>query len=1029
MVLLAVLVLPAVAQMKTGRGMIDFNKTFKLDDKLIPNIQITLLETNAPGCMYIPGEQPAITFQFENKTGKPIKVAGKAELMQYAARGIPGDIWMSKVIKLRDCGTTPVEVDLPARGWKNITIKPKLPPEKGGYALILDLGDHGRDFICGIARIFKPVTERIQYPKQSLDNMEPAVLERLGVQAIRKGWGYHNSEHPGYKENLEKLAAEMEKFHQHKVTIVLEFGAGRHDRPIPVTFRTHLTEDGRLKGGKGDMCWMPKDDEDFEEFVYKIACKHGWPKGPITGFMLWNEPWEGLSISGWGADMIRYRKIYKHIGKAVERARKDAKVDILVGGCDSSTNTWDKLFPDGSDEMMKYFDFCSIHYQGMSAPVLHPEWRNRKLNKGRVLIWDTESWVANTDDRVAGVVATNRAAGYDRALGVFFGNICTQMSHNRSHWDRIKTENGIVKHKRPLFAWPVAASMSAVQHFIGEREFKEILFTKGLPWVYVFDGLKDNPDDGTIVVIGDIGAAFTRSEQMLFRNVRSLRDAESRARLQKRIESLPEGARERKKLEGQMGRYLPMLGCSMTVAAPDDTFGLFDFYGNRAPTRNGRITIPLNSKGYFLRARPDRKGSFAKLVKAVRTATIKGYEPAEIIAHDMLKPIDQNPVLRVDVNNILNRPIKGQLSVTLGKLQVEHDRDIALGPHESKQVKVKVTGGKPTANNTYKLDVRFDAGGDGVAVHSEDMHVNYIVKRTIKVDGKLDDWKEVLPQNIIANEKAKQTITEAAWLPFVKFDVGAESGFASGFLAYDDKYFYFAAKIVDSSKHPGVVRFATRDDDQYFYPKVSYEVKNDRYGVPVERKEYVWPDGVRRYTYRTWPLLPDGRASRFDNVQIAFNAIPRGEDGWLSHLPGRMPGFTYYKCTDYEYALNAVAPKYGGGFEVWRLQIPGMPRKHFYPRQPKHPLEGPAKGAKLITKHEENTRITEVALPWSEIPHVKKLLDAGKTVKFTFGVNNNTRGPVMELAKERSVSKRNGMALHCDWSEHWANELEFAFEK
>lgn len=114
--------------------------------------------------------------------------------------------------------------------------------------------------------------------------------------------------------------------------------------------------------------------------------------------MLWNEPWEGLSISGWGADMLRYRRIYKHMGRAAERAREDARVDVLVGGGDSSSNSWDKLFPDGSEEFMPYFDFCSIHYQGMSAPVLHPEWRSREVGNGRVLIWDTESWVANTDD-------------------------------------------------------------------------------------------------------------------------------------------------------------------------------------------------------------------------------------------------------------------------------------------------------------------------------------------------------------------------------------------------------------------------------------------------------------------------------------------------------------------------------------------------------------------------------------------------------------------------------------------------------
>jgi hypothetical protein len=34
----------------------------------------------------------------------------------------------------------------------------------------------------------------------------------------------------------------------------------------------------------------------------------------------------------------------------------------------------------------------------------------------------------------------------------------------------------------------------------------------------------------------------------------------------------------------------------------------------------------------------------------------------------------------------------------------------------------------------------------------------------------------------------------------------------------------------------------------------------------------------------------------------------------------------------------------------------------------------------------------------------------------------------MELSKRRSVAKRNA-SFHVDWIEHWANELEFAFEK
>jgi hypothetical protein len=185
---------------------------------------------------------------------------------------------------------------------------------------------------------------------------------------------------------------------------------------------------------------------------------------------------------------------------------------------------------------------------------------------------------------------------------------------------------------------------------------------------------------------------------------------------------------------------------------------------------------------------------------------------------------------------------------------------------------------------------------------------------------------------------------------------------------------------------------------------------------------------VRRFSYRRNPDLPSG-PPWFDNVLIAFNAIPIGEDGWLPHLPGRMPKFSIYKSTDYQYALNQVADTFGGGTEIWRLEAPGMPRKHFYPRQPAHPKEGPVKDGKLVVTRGQGTRIVECAIPWSEVPHVRALRDAGKTVKFSFRVNHDTGGPVMELARDRSACEGLSNAFHPDWSQHWPNELEFAFEK
>ena len=145
--------------------------------------------------------------------------------------------------------------------------------------------------------------------------------------------------------------------------------------------------------------------------------------------------------------------------------------------------------------------------------------------------------------------------------------------------------------------------------------------------------------------------------------------------------------------------------------------------------------------------------------------------------------------------------------------------------------------------------------------------------------------------------------------------------------------------------------------------------------------------------------------------------------------PGTMPRYMAWKCTDYEYALNQVAQKYGGGTEIWRLTAPGVPRKHFYPRQPKAAVDGgPVAGGLLAMRRDGDTRIVEAALPWTELPEVQKLVATGQTVRICYRVNNN-RGTPLELAAGRSVSQVDTYALHPYWAQSWANELEFAFER
>lgn len=1164
------------AQMKEPYEWVGFENVMGVKNGLRHyDYDIKTIYSSAPANVFWPEDKVKFTFQLVSNTDEPIDINAGVHVIHYGAKGIPNDIWLPEMYKIKEIQTFSIPVKISPNGYADVVIAPEIPDVFGGYAIVFDLGKYGRRLATSFVRSMKPSPVKMQYPKQSLDDLGVDFLNRVGVQAIRYGLSYSPTNMSNYQSEMRRIDAEMKRYKDNNITILLMFGEGQSLTPLG-TQRSFLDENGIYKRTKQDYAWLPELDKDFKKYVKEMCMKHGWPNGPVTAVSLWNEPWEGISISGWQADMLRYREIYKAMAEGVMEARKEG-IDVLIGGCDSNSNAWDKLFSDGTMDMLPIFDFLSIHYQGMESPVLYPEWNNRKDHKGRVLIWDTESWVGNTDDRIGLVVAANRSAGYDRSMGIYGGYMFSGDPHNTIPNMEVRTANGMEMISSIHSSWSPAAAMGAVQGLIGERSFKELLFSNGLPWIMMFDGYEGKPDDGTAVITGDLGEAFG-AENILFRNVRSLKDIASK--------------------EPQV--YKALEGGKLTLKA-HPSFILYDFYGNIMAPLHGKYEIPLNYRGYYMRT-DGSKGSFDRLRQALKTAYIEGYEPLEIIAKDMTAPVSGHPEMNLILTNILNRNVSGNLNVRLGNLQLRYPEKISFKPNETKTVKVFVTEGEATADNTYPLDVRFDGGKDGQAVHWEDMHVNYISRKTIEVDGKLDEWTNVIPQSVKGSTDASVTLTEAAWYPFKNFEANAD-GMATAYLSYDDRYFYFAAKVADKTPNKGTYRFETRNDDDFFYPDVArkqtilamhatekqqkagnddrsalqhpdeqsrimnfientettqsvgidldlpadkytrtafyfpdrdqfnlqvvvydretgkeimmqripkvwngaylvldlsgkvnvrctaegwwYTVKlaglffdeagqnvtgkpaasmvkkdfdtqgnwksvygkNGYYmiglkpclptGVSCNIAEYddlielKWPEGVRHFSYRKDPVLPDASMdSPADNIQIAFNVLPIGQDGMESHPKGTMPRYTGYKCTDYEYALNTVSPEYGGGFEIWRMLAPGMPRKHFYPRQPKSPYDGPVKEGKLVTRREGNTLYTECAIPWSEIPDVKNALDKNEKIKFSYRVNDDgARGACMELARKRSVSKKNSRAFHPDWKEHWANEMEFSFEK
>lgn len=986
--MVAILAASSPAQMKTGSDMPGYAETFGLDkqqqasDYKVEEIAVQAGAITMANVLR-PRERLSITLHFTNDTPSELKAHGRLEVVSYGTSVPPGDVWEPHVFKIADEGSTPIDIDLPSGGSQDSTLQPQIPERFGGYALIADLDGHGRSFVAAVVRTVAADRGRVQFPTYALDMTWDefmnegifSLFEKLGVKGARMGAAYE----PKFEADSEASRSRLDRYmtwaRKHDVTVMLTLGAGDRfgDQPLQRP-RPWLDDQNRMQDTKDDRAWLPAYDDDFQRWVQRIATTYGWPEGNLNAVELWNEPWEGISISGWGADIPRYRDIFAHMAEGVEAARKQSGVRVLIGGTCSSSNARDKLFSDGSDHFLRWLDFVSIHYQALAAdPSLVPEWVHRKSPYGPVRVWDTESWIANSEDRVVGVIASMRAQGQSRTAGIFDGNV--YRSTNIKLGDRVYP---VVQ------AWSPAAAVAATEKFIGQRPFRKLLFENGLPWVFVFDGLTDkktsraNPDDGTVVIVGDLRKIY-EPERTLFRSIEVAQDAH------------------------------------LTIPVSKDLFQLYDFYGNPVPAKDGFIRVPLNGSGYFLRSN-GAKNSFETLLAAISAASTQGYAPVEIVAHDLTAPIDQHPMLKLRLTNVLNRNVSGKMTARLGGLALRPESaGITLRPNESREVEFNVTGGQAAANNQYHLEAEF-SGPDGKSVHEEDIRVNYIARRSIKVDGDLTDWQGVLPE-VVPGISAGPSMTEEAWLPFKDFGKSVPNGLATTYLAYDDDYFYFAAKIADSTPDPGMVRFATRNDDSYFYP----DQAQGRDGQLLK-----WPENERHYSYRKNFDIPSG-SGEHDNVLIAFNVLDRKP--WLPNPPGVMPHFITYWDTDYEFALNPVADQYGGGAEMWRLLTPGMPRKHFFPRQPKSEIDGgPVSHGELVMRREGNTRIVEAAVPWSEITEVRKKIRAGQTVKFSCRINDN-QGPAHELAAGRSVSKTNAVTFHDDWQEHWANELEFGADK
>ena len=552
-------------------------------------MRAVLIKTSAPANVLHPGEQPTLTIQLSNLSDKEISGEAVLRLVRYELFTIPGeDMFHIAPRKLAAAGDTPIQVKIPAKGWQNVELKPTVPDTFGGYGLTLVMPGKATLFFGGLVRSLVPdVPKDPRFRRLAIDLEDAETMVRLGAAPNRVGVSpiSFDGEDASYEGEYQRVSKILADLHAHKLPATIEFGHG-----VPGEGKIHAigrarhhlaqkTKAGELRpygslepeesDGKAyetnnyfDIVWMPSYDPVAKKNIKRLLKEFAWPKGPIIAVDLWNEPWNGASISGWMSDDLRYREIFTVMAEAVEEVRKEDKAEVWILSCDSSSNSFDKMFPGDDQDMLKWNDISSIHYQNTEPVTTVKAWLDRKNPDGTpnpTRIWDTESWVANSDGRIASVMPSNYAMGIERAVGIWsnWGRSVLTMVNEPT----INTAGG-EQRIHIANSWSVAAAVGALQHFIGNRVFERILW-QGLPFAYQFSGYADKPDEGCIVVIGDTEAVFGYGRVPFF-TVKSNAEIAAKSELHAKLEKMAPGSAERTEAEKTWRTRMPFTGATLS---------------------------------------------------------------------------------------------------------------------------------------------------------------------------------------------------------------------------------------------------------------------------------------------------------------------------------------------------------------------------------------------------------------------------------------------------------------------------------
>ena len=511
-------------------------------------------------------------------------------------------------------------------------------------------------------------------------------------------------------------------------------------------------------GGTGDWVCKPELYERYGRWITDF-CQRYWKggNGALWGLENYNEPWEGGGISGWARDMLQYRALQKVIATSARRVSPDIK--LLAAS--SIMNTEDKLYSDGSKEFDQYIDIFTDHY--VVPPACYGPMVAKAHGKESM---ETETWFVNSEYLLPQGVAQFMACGQQRL----------SPWHPRVLFDAVPGAND-----EYFIPSPVVAATAALNYFVTGKKFEKIVFKEHLPWVFQFG--KDDDAAPLLIVFGQLmPIAGTDPKDRLWCQVDGAAGGKMTHRQRRRAAAiLRPGGQSR--VRGQAERRTAADDLPHLHHLPARPRGRGRAFGGG---QDRRQTARRDPAPRLHRAGGPRHGPHGRVAQLPQP----GHQPASWPCRR-----------RTACNSSRNL------------------QPVELKAGERKAFPFELAQAAANPENAYPFAFRFTSDA-GNAEYKEVLNATIIPKRTIQVDGNLDDWKDIPGVTVVAKAQ-KAEVTELLRRPWLAIkDAEPQGNFAQFKLAWDENYLYVAALVNDPTPQvtgwppwPGATKTSTSTAD------------------------------------------------------------------------------------------------------------------------------------------------------------------------------------------------------------------------